>query len=217
MSAGEIIGTAGGEERGSFDIGMTDSRIQSHQYANPGRWSGFNRAMITVCPTEYFSSDVKTTLEEKLGEHIHDGTLVKRTIEPICGQLEQDEPGTAQGVWFVKGTINTIPEEPHMSLVHEAYDPDKSVFSMGNSVPGVDSGRYYFDPLDEGLVNIDFIEVTLGNVYCYELHNKWYPDITNLVLIIQMPTETILKIEKLASESCGAGPWSFTDPAEFER
>lgn len=217
VSAGEVIGTAGGPERNSFDIGMIDTRREPPRYANIARWSGYQRTMTVVCPLDYFSSDAKAGLEEKLGEHLHNGTLAKRTIEPICGQVAQDEPGTAQGAWFAKGVAQATPEDPHLSLVHEAYDPSNPVLSIGSSVPGVEPGRYYFDPSETGLVNMDFDKVTPGNVYCYDLRGKWRQDETKLALILSMPTETTLDMEKLPGDSCGTGPWSFTNPAEFER
>jgi len=42
------------------------------------------------------------------------------------------------------------------------------VFSIGRTLPGIESGIYPFTPRTTGFVNRDFGAVVQGNVYCYE-------------------------------------------------
>ncbi|MCH8821485.1 hypothetical protein IID23_03070 [Patescibacteria group bacterium] len=141
VKAGEQIGTAGGmKDQAALDLGMIDFRADPLTYANQKRWQG--KSVSTVCPLDYFSSPAKEELFAKVGDNRE-----KRTIEPICGQIDQDIAGTSQGVWFKKGTPenpkSTHPEDPHLSLVHDNVNYAQPVFSIGNSVQGLEAGRYY--------------------------------------------------------------------------
>ncbi|MBI2650402.1 hypothetical protein HYX04_03745, partial [Candidatus Woesearchaeota archaeon] len=122
VAGGEPIGTASG----SSDFGLADLRTQELVYANPKRW--YEDPLHRVCPLDYFTVNIEAQLKSLLGS-----SDVKRTAEPVCGEVAQDNPGTAQGVWFVKGASNTYPEDPHLALVHDNIDPAKGVFSVGTS------------------------------------------------------------------------------------
>ena len=135
VKAGEQIGTAGGmKDQAALDLGMIDFRADPLTYANQKRWQG--KSVSTVCPLDYFSSPAKEELFAKVGDNRE-----KRTIEPICGQIDQDIAGTAQGVWFKNGTpqdpMSTHPEDPHLALVHDNVDYGQPVFSIGNSLQKV--------------------------------------------------------------------------------
>jgi len=214
ISAGEILGTAGGEGMHAFDLGMTDSRIEPHQYANPNRWKKYFRSLYVVCPIDYFKAEAKKELESKIGKKHHDGFL-KRTIKPICGEVMQDIPGTAQGVWFQKGTVDTLPEDAHLSLVFDGFDPTRRVFSIGTSINNVEPTRLYFKPTREGLINRDFNEVIPGKTYCYNTKTEWTDEST--AFILEMTDNTTLNIEKYTSEECGTPPWEFSLASVFVR
>lgn len=207
VASGEPIGTVGG----SSDFGLADLRTPELVYANPNRW--YDEPLHRVCPLDYFTEDVKTQLKFLLGS-----SDTKRTIEPICGEVAQDKPGTSRGVWFIKGTSNTYPEDPQLALVHDNIDPLKEVFSVGTSINGLQSGAYYFTPENSGLVNRDFNDVKVdGNVYCYETEGR-FDGKSSFIIIIQLTTSTTLIIEKQNSNSCGNGPWTFSSNyADFER
>jgi len=203
VAGGESIGTAGG----SSDFGLADLRTQELVYANPERW--YEDSLHRVCPLDYFTADIGSQLKSLLGS-----SDTKRTVEPTCGEVAQDKPGTAQGVWFVKGTINTYPEDTHISLVHGNINPLKGVFSVGTtlSATGLNSGTYYFDPKNSGFVNRDFKDVQPGNIYCYDSFTQ-----SSSRIILQLTSSTTLRIEKQSGE-CGNGPWSLTsNHVNFER
>jgi len=93
LGAGDPIGTVGGEPGVfAFDFGAIDGRLPALAFANPQRWSPDERKR--ACALDYFTNEVKQTLQAKLD----------RSIEPVCGEIEQDEPATAQGIWFLPGT-----------------------------------------------------------------------------------------------------------------
>ncbi|MBI4322546.1 MAG: hypothetical protein HY675_28985 [Chloroflexi bacterium] len=202
VAAGERLGTAGGRAgQNALDVWARDSRASPLVYANPSRWSG--PALQVVCPLDYFVGGVKNALYGK----------VPRTLPPICGEVEQDEPSTAQGVWFVLGTTQTYPEDPHLALVHDNFDPSQGAFSVGTSMSrsGLSSGVYRFTPANVGRVNRDFSDVTDGNIYCYEPQYM-------TTIILQLTGPNTLRIERQTEASCGNGPWVFgTSHTDFER
>ena len=147
----------------------------------------------------------------------YDGQTL-RTIEPLCGEVEQDEPGTAQGNWFPLGNPRQH-EDDDIALVHDNFDPRIPVMSVGNSVEGLHSAPYRFNASASGKVNRDFKDVTPnGGVYCYEsLTSRYSRDPVGIVLI-QLTSATGLRIEKQDAKSCGSGPWVFgSNYADFER
>ncbi len=104
VQAGELIGTAGDRGSLAMDFGMRDGRVPALAYANSSRHysnrSGFDQFHL-VCAVDYYRPDVRDQLRARLGDHFGGKP---RTIEPICGEVEQDEPGTAQGNWYKPGT-----------------------------------------------------------------------------------------------------------------
>lgn len=224
IRAGQRLGTAGRPGQNALDMGAFDFRVPALPYANTARVcpsgvpAGACEALQVVCPVDYFSSGVADALEARLGTW--DGSLL-RTVDPLCGEVEQDEPDKAQGKWYVSGTTEMYPEDPHLALVHDNVEPEKGAFSVGNSLaPGLSSGVYFFTPTHSGLVNRDFDEVLSdGDIYCYDSFSLRYGGpAPAMSVIIQMTSDTTLQIEKQSAATCGSGPWSFTSAArEFER
>lgn len=212
ISSGEQIGEAGGNSgQNALDMGAYDTRT-TISFANSSRWSQRSDTAHTVCPIDYYSVDLKNTLMARFGDYDGDP---RRTVSPICGTIQQDVAETAQGAWFAKGTASWQGEDQHLALVHNNIDPNKAVFSVGTSMgaSGLSSGTYEFYPQGSGLINRDFDDVSSnGNVYCYE------PNYLGSIVILQLTSSTVLKIEKQSASSCGSGPWSFsTNYSEFER
>lgn len=209
ISAGEQIGVVGGNTgQMALDMNTYDSRITLN-FANSSRWSQRSDTIHTVCPINYYSGDLKNSLSSKLGNG-----RTNRSIDPICGTIEQDVSGTAQGNWFVAGTTTFSSEDPHLALVHDNIDPTKPIFSVGTSMSssGLSSGTYEFTSQSSGLVNRDFNNITSdGNIYCYT------PSYLSGKLILQMTNSTTLKIER-QDGNCDLPPWTFTSNATtFER
>ncbi len=213
VKAGEKIGTAGGRVgQNALDFGTIDYRTFPLAYANPSRW--YKEILHAVCPIDYFVPDVRKDLENKLG----DGAGTRRSIQPICGEVEQDEPGTAQGVWFPKGTKETYPEDRGLSLVHDNIDPSKAAFSVGTS-SNIPSGLYYFRPENAGTINRDFRDVKAdGKIYCFEPRDRFNDSPLSFVIILQMTSNTTLRVERKDQTGCGRTSWEFgPSAADFER
>ncbi len=221
VQAGELIGTAGDDGNLALDFGIRDSRITPLEYANPSRLfsnqSGFDQFHL-ACAIDYYPPDKRDQLLARLGDYFGERP---RTIEPICGEVEQDEPGTAQGKWYRAGTaVELSPEDPHLALVHDNVDPSRGVFSVGTSVPGLGPNAWFFAPQPSGGVNRDFSQVTAdGTIYCYEpVGRSGRPPSSPLVILLQMTSDITLRIEKRDAAQCGTGPWVFqSDYVDFER
>jgi len=216
IRAGDTIGTVGGTTSQAFDFGAMDARVNALAFANPSRIEQQEDkvdALHMVCPLDYFELTVRDQLKAKLGSY--DG-VTKRTAKPVCGEFEQDEAGTAQGIWFIEGTEGVSnSEDKHLALVHHNVDPTIGAFSVGTSVSDLSSNEYNFTPTSSGKVDREFSEVTSdGSVYCYEMSVSG----SEVIFLIQLTNATTLKMEKQDTTSCGSGPWSFTaNAAVFER
>lgn len=217
VKAGDVLGTVGSGMRGNFDFGVVDFRITPHVYANPDRWEENHQdKFYKVCSTDYYTGQLKQTLESKL----KDFSGNSRTIEPICGTIAQDVPGTAQGLWVLKGTDNVSGDDLHMALVHSNFDPSVGVFSIGTSLEGIGikSGTYNFDPKQSGVVNLDFDLVKPGSqFYCYEVGGSFHDQDNSFSILIQLPSEDILRIGRFESHVCDGDEWEFEEFGEFER
>ena len=223
MQAGEVIGVAGGEGHLALDLGAFDGRVPPLVYANPARFwshpSGLDQFHM-VCPIDYYGPDLRVELRGRLGDFTGQ---TPRTVVPICGEVEQDEPGTAQGNWYRRGTVGgpPFPYGSKLALVHSNFNPLLGAFSIGTSVPGLGPGAYYFRPQTSGSVNLDFSRVIAnGNVYCYDsfFGLAGYAVSPAHIILIQLTGETTLRIEKRDAAECGTGPGVFqSNFADYER
>jgi len=188
--AGEQIGKVGHEDHHGFDLGVYDKTKDPWTFANMKRFSGDrDNYLYTQCPIDYY----ETVLKEKFMSIFSggDGDL-KRTIEPVCGTIGQDVPGTAQGLWFIK---NTDPktweyEQDHLALVHDNYNPALGAISIGLSLErlGIPSEEYEFEPQHTGQVNKDFNEVTPdGQIYCYGQHGDTIAKVQGSLVLSYTP------------------------------
>lgn len=203
LTSGEILGTFTGQY--AFDMGAYDSRVTLNFINADARPNSIH----TVCPLDYYSDSLKANLYSYLGSSAYN----KRTIPPICGTIDQDVAGTAQGIWLLAGTTKVNSEDTHLALVHGNTDPTTAAFSVGTSVgaSGLLTGVYTFTPSD-GAYNKDFSAVTADSgAQCYRATAG-----ATSTILIQLATPTTLKIEKLDGD-CSA-PRSFTSSAtEFQR
>ncbi|MBI4238631.1 MAG: hypothetical protein HY696_09495 [Deltaproteobacteria bacterium] len=221
IAAGTQLGTAGGNPgQRALDFGGSDARITALPFAATRYQSssdGLDQYHV-ICPLDYFTTELQATLQSRLGRY--DGTTL-RTVEPRCGEVEQDEPGTAQGIWFVNGTTSFQQEDPHLALVHDNIDPTLGAFSVGASIPSLSSGAYFFTPTHSGTVNRDFDEVTNdGNTYCYDSFQNYVGEsiASQFVILLRLTTTTTLQIESQSGATCGSNSWTLGSGAvTFER
>ena len=150
---------------------------------------------------------MKAGFEALLGSY---SGSVLRTAPPLCGTIDQDVPGTAQGDWYHAGSPDS-PEDPHLALAHDNVVVSSGVFSSGTSIPGLQGlGTLLFSPAHSGRVQREFSEVVAdGNEYCYDS----FTNLVGSILVLKMPDAFSLQIEKQTAASCGAGPWTLSGAA----
>lgn len=208
VTAGTVLGTTGGRVgQWALDVGAYDEWVSASPVANAARW-GNGSYLHAVCPLLYYPSGaLRTALEDLLSRSAFPG-------DPWpCGRVMQDVPATAQGVWFVEGTTETYPEDPHLALVWSNHDPLECVISVGQSISGYGPGTRTFTPLSTGRRNRAFTAITPdGLTYGYEL-----PSPPGL-LVMQMPDAVTLEVEYLPTATSDPSTWVFTsDRLVFER
>lgn len=217
IKEGELIGTVGQLSwQFSFDMGLFDTRMPQIKYANPDRWrvkrSGVEYKKYITCPLDYFTKDVKDRLKAELG----DGYELKRTIEPVCGTIDQDIAGTTQGTWFPKKQILGF-ERPELSLMHDFIEPNIGAFAVGfgGDSAGLPTDIYNFAPKTSGMVNLDFGLVKDNKIYCYEDFTREGKDdpIPDKIILVQLVNINTLRIEGQTGSTCGDGPYSFSSKA----
>lgn len=220
IKTGEKIGTAGGGSgQRVFDVGAFDTRVTAKIFANPARWEDRQQMPYVVCSLDYFSSNLQTELKSRLGGSGRSSDNVRSLS---CGDVVQDIPGSAMGVWVTPETNFIEHEPPYLALAHDNIEPQYLVFSMGESAKkaGLPVGKYTYLPKNEGLINRHFKDVKSdGQVYCFETEDTYRSWEENLptTIILDMPTPEKLRIQKLDRESCGSGPWEMNNYVEFIR
>lgn len=219
VKAGEEMGTVFNGRSAALDIWATDFRSEKLKFANPARWR--EESFYNVCPANYFTVGIKN---EMLGRFSGYNRNEKRTIEPVCGTIDVDRKGTAQGHWFSRDQIQNSLEDKNLALVNDNKNPLQQAFSMGNSgeSKGYKSGVNYFMPKNSGNVNRDFSEVKPdGSVYCYETTSspnvKTHGAGEKSVLYLSMPNEETIRVEKASSFACDQGLWIMMNYVEFVR
>jgi len=221
LSAGELVGTTGKKGQINFDLDVNDLRVDTSWVRGYTKWVRWRESYLSaVCPLDYFTLDLKAKLYSIVG----DFGGVRRTVEPICGTVNQDVWGTAQGIWFLSGekVVERARDDEHMALVHDNVDPTLGAFSIGISMEekGLPSSAYKFEPKHAGFVNRDFDEVKPdGNTYCYVASGGYSGQHHDHTIIIKMLDDKTLRIAKLDEGStCGSGPWKFSSNyTDFER
>ena len=225
VKAGDLLGTGG-----LVDFGpITDTRMQIQGFIDPSRHN-LNRGF---CALNYFSPSLKAQYTAMLGGN-SGAVLIPRTIQPLCGTIMQDIPGTAQGDWFFPGA-SYPPEDAHLALIHHNVDPSTGTFSCGTSIPGF-AGSHDFYPkttADGTRINYDFSLVKDNQMYCYDTllidfnngaSTSPDPQFVGYMVLLQMTDSALdtLKIElQNPGTNCttvGMSNWAFTSNAvTFQR
>jgi len=213
VRAGDEVGRVHGRYH-AVALEAYDARQGSLGYANVGRY----RAELAYlqCPLDYFADDDRQT-----------GRVLRARLSgdsSYCGRVEQDVPGTAQGAWSEAGIPATGDESSRLGLLFENRPGSAPVFSVGRTVPGVESGVYRFAPRPEGsAINQPFDRVRPGRVYCYEgLIRRRAGTPLGRVVLLQMPDERHLRVEVVHRSDCvGVETWGALSTAlpavDFER
>lgn len=215
IAVGTVIGTAGGKKSAALDLEAYDLESEPLAYANPSRYSSdLDLRLKVVCPFDGFTPEARAEQMSRIGGY--DGR--PRTVEPICGEVMQDIPGTAQGNWYTGRSAAHAEWSKELSLVHDYIDPTLSAISVGGTV--MDAGIWLFHAEDAGTVNRDFGQVIPdGRVYCYQgavsTEGGQSPTVLPGRLLISLISETELLLEH-QDGNCG-GPPVFVDSVTYQR
>jgi hypothetical protein len=167
LPAGTLIGRTGSEEAG-LDFDAFDDRV-THSFISPHRLP--SESLTAVCSTDLFVPELRSLLEARVGR-----AGVFRTALPICGTMEVDVPGTAQGMWLLDGEdveIRGDTADRFFALANDDVRPDEYVVIStghpGYHHPDVGPILYAFDKMTTGRVNRDFSHLEPdGVIHCYE-------------------------------------------------
>lgn len=189
FAAGEVMGETSGLAA-ALDLGAYDDRVKL-TFARNARHAP--QSLSTICPLDLWASGARGALESILG----DG-MTRRTTAPRCGTITHDVTRTAQGHWYPKSQpVSQLLEDGTIALVHDNIDPSVPVFSVGNGVAGLASGRYTFTIASEDTINRDFSSVRPAAVHCYDdverMNGSGSTPFDGRILV-SMPSATTLRI-----------------------
>ena len=211
LGPGQHLGWVGATERDfSFDFGLRDFRLPEAVFANQERIrSSMPSLAYAACPYDYFTEYLKEAYKALLGGFCGDPI---RTDEEACGKVAWDVAGTAQGIWISAVADSLGPEDPNLALVYHNFYNGVPVFSVGDSVPGLNSGVYAFQPQTEGLVNRPFSQITPdGWTYCYQVSSDVsQPGQVDQTILLMMTDEATLLLGPGDAAECGLGSYSLS-------
>ncbi len=202
-----------------IDFGTIDKR-KKFFLIKPERWGEYGY-INAVSFLNYASPEIRNAFFYMV-QYGNEGYLQRHT-PPLEGQVSYDVAGTAQGIWFFPGKT-VLPEDPHLALIKNNFKPEKSVISMGTSVPGLPAIAYEFYPQPNGTHNRSFDQVVAdGKIYSFSgFFNFWDQPITdytfpsNNVILIQLIDAETLRIEQ--QTTADGPPWSFASSyRDFKR
>jgi hypothetical protein len=202
-----------------IDFGTIDKR-KKLPLIKPERWNNYGY-VNAVSFLNYTTTEIRNAFLN-ISQYGNEGYLQRKT-PPLEGQICYDVEGSAQGIWFMPGK-DVTPEDPHMSLIRNNFYPQKNVFSMGTSVPGLLPIAYEFYPVETGTHNRSFDKITAdGQIFTFsDFSNIWEQPLTDYtfpsenVILIQLLDKETLRIEK--QTIADGPPWSFkTSYRDFKR
>jgi hypothetical protein len=205
VSAGELIGTVGGQTAGAFDFGIYDSR-HKNVFVNPDRYQG--QMVTAVCPWSAFSDPAGAFLMSHVGRN---GDF--RTEEPRCGTMEVDKAGSAQGMWVAasRPVKASGDESAFVTLTYDVVHPSqKLLFSIG--MPELGPGEYRSLIAVDGRRQRAFGDVAEdGLIYCYDVQGAFAPG-TRISFFLALAADGKLRLQRRTdAEGCDGEPgsWAF--------
>lgn len=241
VSSGDQIGYVQRAVRsdGNYDFQF---EIWAANYNEPSPsnidWSYYddNRYAHIMCPFDLYTGslkqqfyaklggiDQKSTKDEKTGKQMKNtSTFKQRTIEPICGTVNQNLVGTIQGMWFGEGWKNRKDKNmseniKQFSFLHWNVDPTYAEIGNAGEITGGESGQIQFIANHTGTIDREPSEVKAdGQVYCYNYSvAKDGRQPSSGKILTKLVDDRHLKLE-YQSGNCGTVE-IFTKPYNYER
>jgi len=129
VTAGQQIGKIGGQ---TLDFAVWNTELPLTGFIHPELYSGEMWKLYTANPNDYVSPELKKLFIERN----------PRTVNPIEGKIDYDQPGKLVGNWFLDGTngysgatnttATTAYWSGHLSIAPDLYDPAVYRLSFGN-------------------------------------------------------------------------------------
>ncbi len=224
--AGEIIGeTQLNKDKSKYVSAETWAFNNNLKLSEDADWKYWTDSDYghAFCLFDLYAGELKKTHEAKMGGYDEKtDKFTPRTIQPLCGQINQNLKDTAQGSWFSRKKSNSGKDftdkstETDLSLIHNNIDPTLGRIVVGGTFI-INGGIIDFTPAHSGTINREFSEVKAdGKVYCYEDKSGggsgW--GISGKILL-QVIDNNHLKIEH-QDDTCGTNE-KFKSPFNYER
>ena len=125
LKAGDVVGYIGGS---TFDWTAIDAKSKLTGYITPDLYKRESWKINTVSPFDLYTGELKTQMEAKS----------IRSVPPIGGKIDYDQPGKLIGNWFRSGTNGYAGADQerywdgHLAVVPDYIDPTYSIVSIGN-------------------------------------------------------------------------------------
>lgn len=128
LKAGDVVGYIGGS---TFDWTPVDTNTTLKGFITPKNYEGEPWKIHTVSPFDLYTGELKSKLEAKS----------LRTVAPLGGKIDYDQPGKLIGNWFREGTGGYTGTngnndgrywDGHLSIAPDYIDPVSTIVSTGN-------------------------------------------------------------------------------------
>lgn len=165
LKAGEVVGYIGGS---TFDWTPIDTSVTLKGFITPSKYEGESWKIHTVSPFDLYTGELKARLEAKS----------LRTVAPVGGKIDYDQPGKLIGNWFKQGTGGYAGLsgnnggrywDGHLSIAPDYIDPASTIVSIGNWSGSAKQMlvRGMVDPAkvgeQEGVVKYELLRLTYEN------------------------------------------------------
>jgi hypothetical protein len=160
--AGTVLGQA--SAFAGFDFDFFDKRVR-FDYIAAHRYPA---AQWAICVQPLYVPALRDFLLERVGRG-----GIRRTREPVCGTMEIDIPGTAQGMWVVENqnvTMSFATSHHFFALAPDELSDEYVVIATGHPSFSINGywPLYTFRVEAGGRVNRSFAELPAdGTIYCY--------------------------------------------------
>lgn len=204
-----------------FEIWAANYNVPARSDVN---WNFYNddRYAHSMCMFDLYAGDLKKEFYSKFGGMVVRGddkqkhyVFVQRTIQPACGQVNQDVVGTIQGMWYGGDSSEKDLEfqGKGLAFLHDNIDPTQGEISIGGNFTK-QAGVIMFKPTHSGNIDREPSEVkSNGKIYCFNSGQGGW-SVAGKVLV-QLIDDTHLKVEHVDGE-CGKED-VFDKPYTYQR
>jgi hypothetical protein len=182
VKAGDLLGYTQNETKKDRTKGFAFEIWAANYNKSPPKnidWSFYDddRYAHIMCPFDLYAGSLKQQFYDKLGgideKNLTRSSFKPRTIEPICGTVNQNIVGTIQGMWFGEGwkkrdDKNFVDDTRQFSFLHWNIDPTYAEIGNAGEITNGRADQVQFIAKHTGTIDREPSEVKAdGKVYCY--------------------------------------------------